>query len=309
MGMSYWRFAAMIATSTVVMFVLMYLNTNSIDHLYWSETRTWMALLMGAAMALVMLSFMLGMYKDRRLNVAIFAGSALVFVLSLWLVRSQATVSGVDYLRAMIPHHSIAVLTSERAQIVDPRVRKLADEIIGAQRREIAEMKYLVREVGREGDAPQALTGPEAPPDVLPAAEAIRRAELATVDLAELDRAEIEKVLGPGPTCGFAYSLHAGPVAAATLPARGGGPARGVVKVNGRLVAMQARYASDAATGDALVLQDAGVSVGIRALERSGTSGIVEVGPAEAQAVLRIGNAMEVGYGGFLRCGRPREES
>ena len=54
-----------------------------------------------------------------------------------------------EYMKAMIPHHSIAILTSERAQISDPRVRKLADEIIEAQRREIAEMKYLIRDLER----------------------------------------------------------------------------------------------------------------------------------------------------------------
>ncbi|HEV7346612.1 MAG TPA: DUF305 domain-containing protein [Devosia sp.] len=142
--MSYWRFAAMIATSTVVMFGLMYLNTYAFEHVFWSETRAWMALLMGATMAVIMLSFMLNMYKNKGLNLAIFAGAIIVFALSLWLVRSQVTVNDVDYMKAMIPHHSIAIMTSKRAQISDPRVRKLADEIIEAQEREIAEMRYLV---------------------------------------------------------------------------------------------------------------------------------------------------------------------
>jgi uncharacterized protein (DUF305 family) len=142
--MSYWRFAAMIATSTVVMYGLMYLNTYAFEHVFWSETRAWMALVMGATMAVIMLGFMLGMYRKRALNLAIFGGAAVVFALALWLVRSQATVNDAEYMRAMIPHHSIAILTSERAQISDPRVRKLADEIIEAQEREIAEMKYLI---------------------------------------------------------------------------------------------------------------------------------------------------------------------
>ena len=142
--MSYWRFAAMIATSAVVMYGLMYLNTYAFEHVFWSETRAWMALVMAATMAVIMLGFMLGMYKKTGLNLAIFAGAALLFAGALWLVRSQATVDDVDYMKAMIPHHSIAILTSERAQISDPRVRKLADEIIEAQEREIAEMKYLI---------------------------------------------------------------------------------------------------------------------------------------------------------------------
>ena len=142
--MGYGRFAAMIATSTAAMFGLMYLNTYAVDQVFFSETRFWMAFVMGATMAIIMLGFMFGMYRSRAVNIGIFAGAALVFALSLWLVRSQATVGDVAYMKGMIPHHSIAIMTSRRAQISDPRVRKLADEIIAAQDREIAEMKYLV---------------------------------------------------------------------------------------------------------------------------------------------------------------------
>jgi uncharacterized protein (DUF305 family) len=149
MRMSYWRFAAMIATSTVVMYGLMYLNTYAYEQVFWSETRAWMALVMGATMSVIMLAYMLNMYQRARLNGAIFAGSVAVFAAALWLVRSQATVDDVDYMKAMIPHHSIAILTSGRAQISDPRVRKLADEIIEAQEREIAEMRYLIRDLQR----------------------------------------------------------------------------------------------------------------------------------------------------------------
>ena len=148
--MSYKRFAAMIATSTVVMFGLMYSTTYRLDHVWWSQTRLWMALFMGAAMAIIMLAFMLGMYSDRRTNAAIFAGSAAVLAGALFLARSQETVDDVAWMKAMIPHHSIAILTSERAKISDPRVRKLADEIIEAQRREIAEMEALIAELEKE---------------------------------------------------------------------------------------------------------------------------------------------------------------
>ena len=147
MQMSYWRFAAMIATSTVVMFGLMYLNTYVLEHVFWSETRAWMALVMGATMAAIMLGFMLNMYNKMALNVAIFVGAATLFAVSLWLVRSQATIDDAEYMKAMIPHHSIAIMTSKRAQISDPRVRKLADEIIEAQEREIAEMRYLINDL------------------------------------------------------------------------------------------------------------------------------------------------------------------
>ena len=141
--MSYRRFALMIATSTVLMFGLMYLNSYALSHVEFSQTRLWMALLMGAVMALIMIGFMWGMYRNRRANIGIVAASLLCFVVALWLVRSQQTVGDVAYMKAMIPHHSIAIMTSERAHIRDPEVRKLADRIIDAQVREIAEMKRL----------------------------------------------------------------------------------------------------------------------------------------------------------------------
>jgi len=103
--MSYIRFGLMILTSTVVMFVLMYLNTYALEHVFFSETRTYMAIMMGATMAAIMLAYMLGMYSNRALNIAIFVAAVIVFALSLWLVRSQVTVSGSSYMRAMIPHH------------------------------------------------------------------------------------------------------------------------------------------------------------------------------------------------------------
>lgn len=146
---SYARFGAMIATSAVMMYGLTYLNSYAADHVFWSETRMYIALLMGSAMAVVMLGFMRGMYKSRRANLAIVGASAAVFLLSLYLVRSQALVGEVSWMKAMIPHHSIAILTSERADIQDPRVRELAASIIEAQRREIDEMKALVKELER----------------------------------------------------------------------------------------------------------------------------------------------------------------
>jgi uncharacterized protein (DUF305 family) len=150
-GMAYGRYLLMVATSTVVMFVLMYFNTFSADHVRFSQTRMWMALVMGAAMAAIMLGFMWSMYRDRRRNATILVASALVFAVSLWLVRSQSTVDDVGYMKAMIPHHSIAIMTSERARIRDPRVRRLADGIIATQRREIAEMDALIRDIEANG--------------------------------------------------------------------------------------------------------------------------------------------------------------
>lgn len=152
----YGLFAAMIGTSTVVMLGLMYLNTYQLSHVRWSETRFYMAFLMGATMAIIMLSFMLNMYKNRAVNLAIYIGSIVVFAGALYLVRSQVTVQDSSYMRAMIPHHSIAIMTSERAGIDDVRVRQLADEIIEAQRREIKEMNWLIEDIAQNGKATTA---------------------------------------------------------------------------------------------------------------------------------------------------------
>ncbi len=143
----YGKFAAMILTSTVVMFGLMYLNTYRSDHIFFSETRMYMAFIMGAVMAIIMLGFMFNMYSSKKINIAIILGSIAIFAASLWLVRSQETIEDVSWMKAMIPHHSIAILTSERAHIKDPRVRKLADGIIETQRKEIAEMEDLIKDL------------------------------------------------------------------------------------------------------------------------------------------------------------------
>ena len=122
----------------------MYFNTYEWDHIYFSETRAYMALYMGAGMAVIMLAFMSNMYKKTKVNLMIYGLSVLLFTVGIWGVRSQATVDQVDWMQAMIPHHSIAILTSSRADIKDPRVQQLADDIIEAQQREIKEMQALI---------------------------------------------------------------------------------------------------------------------------------------------------------------------
>lgn len=149
---SYGRFFAMIATAMVAMFLLSYTNSYQIlDHAWFSEERLFMTLVMGGSMMIIMLAFMLQMYKSSKMNIAIFIGGALLLIGSIWLSRSQATIDDVDYMEGMIPHHSIAILTSERAGIKDPRVQKLAKEIMDAQRREIKEMEWLIEDIRTNG--------------------------------------------------------------------------------------------------------------------------------------------------------------
>lgn len=153
-GMPYLRFAAMIASSMVVMFCLMYLHSyHLIEHAWFSETRLFMVMIMGGGMIVVMLLFMLHMYKSAIKNAIALLAAAALLGGGIALVRSQVTVSDTDYMEGMIPHHSIAILTSERARIEDARVRKLANEILEAQRREIREMEWLIRDIRENGVA------------------------------------------------------------------------------------------------------------------------------------------------------------
>ena len=145
--MKYSKFILMILTSTFIMYLAMYLNNYAIDHVYWSETRFYMSILMGAIMAVVMLAFMLGKYPSKKVNASIFMVSVVLFSGALYLVRLKATIEDVSWMKAMIPHHSIAILTSSRANFSDPRVQKLANEIIAAQEREIKEMKALIKDL------------------------------------------------------------------------------------------------------------------------------------------------------------------
>ncbi|MBU4526454.1 MAG: DUF305 domain-containing protein [Desulfomicrobium sp.] len=143
----YRNFILMITVSATLMFFLMYLNNYQFSHVWFSQTRFFMTFIMAGSMALVMLFFMRHMYKDKKANIAIVIGSVALMGLGFFLVRSQATVGDVAWMKAMIPHHSIAILTSERANISDFRVRKLADDIIEAQRREIEEMEVLIKDI------------------------------------------------------------------------------------------------------------------------------------------------------------------
>ena len=284
--MSYVRFAAMIATSTVVMFVLMYLNTYAWEHVFYSETRAYMALLMGATMAVIMLAYMLGMYSNRRLNIAIFAGSVIVFALSLWLVRSQVTVSGPSYMRAMIPHHSIAVMTSERAQIRDPRVRKLADEIIEAQRREIAEMRYLIAEVSNGNVVESIYQDPPAEPGTVE--DALANTLISTLDLAPMPEAEADRVLDAAAWCTFNRSPETHPV---LWLAQDGSAA--AMKLNGVLISLRA-------TGEpqdsAAEFSAPGIRVSVRPLGEEADW------RQDAELVFELDQGLRVGYRGFYGC-------
>ncbi|MFN2380647.1 MAG: DUF305 domain-containing protein [Bacteroidales bacterium] len=142
---NYTKFVMMLLLSFIAMYITMYFNSYETDHVYFSLTRFYMACLGISAMAVIMLLFMLNMYKNKKKNIAIFLSSLILFTSALTLVRTQTPIGDILYMKAMIPHHSIAILTSKRADIKDPEVRQLADEIIKAQEKEIAEMQALIK--------------------------------------------------------------------------------------------------------------------------------------------------------------------
>jgi Domain of unknown function (DUF305) len=283
--MSYLRFGLMILTSTVLMFILMYLNTYAWEHVFFSETRTYMAILMGATMAIVMLAYMLGMYSNRALNVAIFAGSIVAFALSLWLVRSQTTVSGASYMRAMIPHHSIAIMTSERAQVRDPRVRKLADEIIAAQRREIAEMRYLIADVSAGNIAESIYQDP--PARIGTVEDALRNTLISTLDPEPMPEAEADEALDARASCTFNRSPESDPIFWA------GQDGLGAIKLNGVIVPLHGAAAEQDAenrwTAD-------GLAITVRPLGEEADW------RSNGELVFSLDQGLEVGYRGFWSC-------
>ncbi|WP_430905757.1 DUF305 domain-containing protein [Maribacter sp. 2-571] len=148
---NYTKFVAMLAASFIAMYITMYLNTYQIDHVYFSLTRFYMSCLGIATMAIIMFVAMRNMYTNKKKNIAIVLGSIALFGTALGLVRLQAPIVGdILWMKAMIPHHSIAILTSGRADIQDPEVKKLADDIIKAQKREIEEMKAMIQRLENE---------------------------------------------------------------------------------------------------------------------------------------------------------------
>ena len=133
--------------SFFIMYLVMFLNITEFSHYYTSITRMYMAILMVAPMAVVMILMMGKMYPNKKMNAGIITASIAVFILTLAALRTQTPINDIQYMKAMIPHHSSAILTSKKANIQDPDVKKLSEEIIKAQEEEIAEMKAKINEL------------------------------------------------------------------------------------------------------------------------------------------------------------------
>jgi uncharacterized protein (DUF305 family) len=142
---NYLQFALMMAVSFVIMYGVMFLNADVWDHVMLSTTRTYMTILMIAPMAISMLIFMWRMYKNKVLNYVILSTSVIVFAATLTMLRQQTLISDIQWMKAMIPHHSSAIMVSQKAHLKDPEAIKLAEDIIKAQKKEIAQMKDMIQ--------------------------------------------------------------------------------------------------------------------------------------------------------------------
>ena|SRR5690606_23494743 len=144
---NYLKFGLMMVVSFIIMYAVMFTNVDSTDHIMLSSMRTYMTILMVAPMAVSMMLFMWGMYENKNLNKLIIGVSVLIFAVTFYMMRNQTGISDIDYMKGMIPHHSSAILTSEESNLKDPETKKLAEEIIKAQREEIALMKDLIEKL------------------------------------------------------------------------------------------------------------------------------------------------------------------
>jgi uncharacterized protein (DUF305 family) len=145
MAMSYTKFFLTLFVSLVIMYVVMFLNIDSFSHYHTSLTRIYMSLLMVTPMAIVMILMMGKMYSNKNKNRLIISGSITLFIIVLFALRSQTPIADVQYMKAMIPHHSSAIMVSKNAKLTDPEVKKLASQIIESQEREIKEMESLIK--------------------------------------------------------------------------------------------------------------------------------------------------------------------
>ena len=148
-SMSYSKFMVMLLISFFIMYIVMFLNIDKLSHYHTSTTRVYMAILMVAPMAVYMMLMMGKMYPNKNINIGIIIVAIVVFIVTLLGLRTQTPISDVQYMKAMIPHHSSAILVSKNANLKDPEVRKLAEQIIQSQEKEIAEMNALIKKLER----------------------------------------------------------------------------------------------------------------------------------------------------------------
>lgn len=148
--MSYKMFSLMMLISFIIMYSVMFLNMDKSDHYHTSVTRVYMALLMVAPMAVVMMLMMGKMYPNKRMNTGIILGAVILFGVVLAGLRTQTPIGDLQYMKAMIPHHSSAIMVSKHTTIKDPEVKKLSEQIIKSQEEEIEQMEAAIERLDKQ---------------------------------------------------------------------------------------------------------------------------------------------------------------
>jgi uncharacterized protein (DUF305 family) len=140
----YWRLAIELLIDFAIMYLVMYSMIATLDHFHLNLNNVYMTLMMVAPMAVVMLVAMRSMFPSRRLNLIVAALAVAGFAIGWFGMRTQAAIGNSEFLRAMIPHHSGAVLMCEQAPVTDPEIVALCRQIVESQQREIAQMEAIL---------------------------------------------------------------------------------------------------------------------------------------------------------------------
>lgn len=131
----------------VIMYLVMFVMIDGLDSFFNNLNMLYMTLMMVAPMVVLMILAMKHMFASRTTNLAIIALSLIAFLGSFALIRTQTTIGDHAFLRSMIPHHSGAILMCREADLRDGQIKRLCDQIIESQRREIDEMKAMLNRI------------------------------------------------------------------------------------------------------------------------------------------------------------------
>ncbi len=141
----YKALAATVGIHFFIMFALTYSGVFRFEHIYPNLNRFYMAVIMVAPMVILMMIFMGHMFGNKKLNIVLYSLSAVLFIGGFFAIRSQALVGDDQFLKSMIPHHSIAIKTCKKADISDAEIKQLCKEIVEAQREEISQMEEIMK--------------------------------------------------------------------------------------------------------------------------------------------------------------------
>lgn len=133
--------------SFIAMYILMYAMVDTFSNVFMNVNQFYMAGLMASPMVIIELIIMRAMYMNKKLNMLLIAVSAILLFGFYVLIRQQAGVGDKQFLKSMIPHHAGAILMCEEANITDPEIKKLCEQINSSQKAEIAQMKAKLSEL------------------------------------------------------------------------------------------------------------------------------------------------------------------